>query len=345
MATSTRQQDLMTKTAVVALGGNALTLPGQAGTCEEMLGSAAAMAAAVNEVIKAGWRLVIVHGNGPQVGNLALQQESTTLVPAQPLAVLGAMTQGQLGSLIALSIDLIRGPGSAASLITHVTVDRADPAFLAPTKPIGPFFDRAQAERLAAERGWVVQPDSGHGYRRVVASPEPTGIVEIDAIRALVDAGLLVIAAGGGGIPLAGWGGALPPRDGGPLLADGPPRSMFADAVIDKDRAARLLATLIGAQALLLVTAVDRVMLDYGTPRESALATISADEAARYLAEGQFPPGSMGPKIGAALRFLADGGELAVITSPGLLAETLAGSGPGGGTRIEPCPARARQHR
>jgi len=345
MATSTRQQDLMTKTAVVALGGNALTLPGQAGTCEEMLGSAAAMAAAVNEVIEAGWRLVIVHGNGPQVGNLALQQESTTLVPAQPLAVLGAMTQGQLGSLIALSIDLLRGPGSAASLITHVTVDRADPAFLAPTKPIGPFFDRAQAERLAAERGWVVQPDSGHGYRRVVASPEPTGIVEIDAIRALVDAGLLVIAAGGGGIPLAGWGGALPSRGGGPLLADGPPRSMFADAVIDKDRAARLLATLIGAQALLLVTAVDRVMLDYGTPRESSLATISADEAARYLAEGQFPPGSMGPKIGAALRFLADGGQLAVITSPGLLAETLAGSGPGGGTRIEPCPARARQHR
>lgn len=335
----------MTKTAVVALGGNALTLPGQAGTCEEMLGSAAAMAAAVNEVIEAGWRLVIVHGNGPQVGNLALQQESTTLVPAQPLAVLGAMTQGQLGSLIALSIDLLRGPGSAASLITHVTVDRADPAFLAPTKPIGPFFDRAQAERLAAERGWVVQPDSGHGYRRVVASPEPTGIVEIDAIRALVDAGLLVIAAGGGGIPLAGWGGALPSRGGGPLLADGPPRSMFADAVIDKDRAARLLATLIGAQALLLVTAVDRVMLDYGTPRESSLATISADEAARYLAEGQFPPGSMGPKIGAALRFLADGGQLAVITSPGLLAETLAGSGPGGGTRIEPCPARARQHR
>ena len=334
----------MTKTAVVALGGNALTLPGQAGTCEEMLGSAAAMAAAVNEVIEAGWRLVIVHGNGPQVGNLALQQESTTLVPAQPLAVLGAMTQGQLGSLIALSIDLLRGPGSAASLITHVTVDRADPAFLAPTKPIGPFFDRAQAERLAAERGWVVQPDSGHGYRRVVASPEPTGIVEIDAIRALVDAGLLVIAAGGGGIPLAGWGGALPSRGGGPLLADGPPRSMFADAVIDKDRAARLLATLIGAQALLLVTAVDRVMLDYGTPRESSLATISADEAARYLAEGQFPPGSMGPKIGAALRFLADGGQLAVITSPGLLAETLAGSGPGGGTRIEPCPARARQH-
>lgn len=333
----------MTKTAVVALGGNALTLPGQAGTCDEMLASAAAMAASINEVIEAGWRVVIVHGNGPQVGNLALQQESTTLVPAQPLAALGAMTQGQLGSLIALSIDLLRGPGSAASLITHITVDQADPAFLAPTKPIGPFFDRAQAERLAAERGWVVQPDSGHGYRRVVASPEPTGIVEIEAIRALVDAGLLVIAAGGGGIPLTGWDSGLPPRYDGTRPASGQPRGLYADAVIDKDRAARLLATLIGAQALLLVTAVDRVMLDYGTPRQTSLATISADEAACYLAEGQFPPGSMGPKIGAALRFLADGGELAVITSAGLLAETLAGSG--GGTRIEPCPARARQPR
>lgn len=332
----------MTKTAVVALGGNALTLPGQAGTCDEMLASAAAMAASINEVIEAGWRVVIVHGNGPQVGNLALQQESTTLVPAQPLAALGAMTQGQLGSLIALSIDRLRGPGSAASLITHITVDQADPAFLAPTKPIGPFFDRAQAERLAAERGWVVQPDSGHGYRRVVSSPEPTGIVEIEAIRVLVDAGLLVVAAGGGGIPLAAWDAAPASRDDGTLK----PRHgcLYADAVIDKDRAARLLATLIGAQALLLVTAVDRVMLDYGTPRQTSLATISADEAARYLAAGQFPPGSMGPKIGAALRFLADGGELAVITSAGLLAETLAGSG-AGGTRIEPCPARVRQPR
>ncbi len=335
----------MTKTAVVALGGNALTRPGQAGTCEEMLASATEMASSINEVIEAGWRVVIVHGNGPQVGNLALQQESTALVPAQPLAVLSAMTQGQLGSLLALAIDRLRGPGSAASLITHVTVDRADPAFLAPTKPIGPFFDRDQAELLAAEREWVVRPDSGHGYRRVVASPQPTGIVEINAIRALVDAGLLVIAAGGGGIPVAAWTGgrpadrAVPP--GGPVPSDEPAGTVFPDAVIDKDRAARLLATLIGAQALLLVTAVDRVMLDYGGPRQAGLTTISADEAARYLAEGQFPPGSMGPKIEAALQFLADGGGLAVITTPALLAETLAGTGPGGGTRIEPSPSRA----
>jgi carbamate kinase len=326
----------MTKTAVVAIGGNALTRPGQAGTCEEMLSSAAEMAASVNEVIEAGWRVVVVHGNGPQVGSLALQQESTSLAPAQPLAALDAMTQGQLGSLLALSVDRLRGPGSAVSLVTHVTVDPADPAFGAPTKPIGPFFDRYQARRLAAERGWTVRPDSGRGYRRVVASPQPTGIVEINAIRALVDAGLLVIAAGGGGIPVAA--GSDGPADGYERARD-----LFPDAVIDKDRAARLLATLIGAQALLLVTAVDRVMLDYGTPRQAGLATITADEAARHLAEGQFPSGSMGPKIEAALEFLAGGGDLAVITTPALLAGTLAGAG--GGTRIGPSPSRAGRPR
>jgi carbamate kinase len=322
----------MTKTAVVALGGNALTLPGQAGTCEEMLARAADMAASINDIIEAGWRVVIVHGNGPQVGNLALQQEATALVPAQPLAMLGAMTQGQVGSMLALAFHRLRGPGCAASLITHVIVDPADPAFGAPTKPIGPFFERDQAQRLAAERGWTVQPDSGHGYRRVVASPQPVGIVEIAAIKALLAAGVLVIAAGGGGIPLAA-GPAGPAGDGAASVGRSL-RTALADAVIDKDRAARLLATLIGAQALLLVTAVDRVMLGYGTPQQSSLGAVTADEMARHLDEGQFPPGSMGPKIEAALQFLADGGDLAVVTSPGLLARTLVGADPGGGTRI-----------
>jgi carbamate kinase len=319
----------MTKTAVVALGGNALTRTGQAGTCAEMLANAGAMAAAVNDVIEAGWRVVIVHGNGPQVGNLALQQEATTMVPAQPLAMLNAMTQGLLGSLIARAIDLLRGPGTAAALITHVTVDPADPAFRSPTKPIGPFFGAAEAGRLAASRGWVVHPDSGRGYRRVVASPEPTSVIEIDALRALVEAGHLVIAGGGGGIPVTAAGA----------------RSDTIDAVIDKDRAACLIAGLLGAQALLLVTAVDRVMLDYGMPTQSELGTITAAEAARHLGEGQFPPGSMGPKIEAALRFLAEGGELAVITSPSLLAATLTAGGGRSGTRIERSPSQAGQGR
>jgi carbamate kinase len=329
----------MTKTAVVALGGNALTLPGQAGTCEEMLARAADMAASINDIIEAGWRVVIVHGNGPQVGNLALQQEATALVPAQPLAMLGAMTQGQVGSMLALAFHRLRGPGCAASLITHVIVDPADPAFGAPTKPIGPFFERDQAQRLAAERGWTVQPDSGHGYRRVVASPRPVGIVEIAAIKALLAAGVLVIAAGGGGIPLAA--GPAGPAGDGAASAGRSLHAALAEAVIDKDRAARLLATLIGAQALLLVTAVDRVMLDYGTPRQSSLGAVTADEMARHLHEGQFPPGSMGPKIEAALQFLGDGGDIAVVTSPGLLAMTLEGADPAGGTRISPRPIRA----
>jgi carbamate kinase len=313
----------MTKTAVVALGGNALTLVGQSGTCDEMVANAAAMASAVNDVIEAGWQAVIVHGNGPQVGNLALQQEATGIVPAQPLALLNAMTQGLLGSLIARAIDQLRGPGTAAALITHVTVDPADPAFGAPSKPIGPFFKPAEARRLAETRGWVVQPDSGRGYRRVVASPEPARVIEIDALRALIAAGHLVIAGGGGGIPVPDTGS----------------RAAHVDAVIDKDRAAGLIARLLGAQALLLVTAVDRVMLDYGQPTQSELGTITADEAARHLAEGQFPPGSMGPKIEAALRFLAEGGDLAVITSPDLLAASLTGPGPRSGTRIESSPA------
>lgn len=307
----------MTKTAVVALGGNALTRAGQSGMCDELLANAATMAASVNDVIEAGWRVVIVHGNGPQVGNLALQQEATTLVPAQPLALLTAMTQGQLGSVLARSIDLLRGPGTAAALVTHVTVDPADQAFADPSKPIGPFFGPAEAQRLADARGWVVRPDSGRGHRRVVASPDPTGLVEIDALRALLDAGHLVIAAGGGGIPIAASAPAGP-----------------VDAVVDKDRAASLVARLLGAQALLLVTAVDRVLLHFGTPQQAALGTITAADAARYLAEGHFPPGSMGPKVEAALAFLAAGGDLAVITSPALLAATLAGTG-GSGTRIE----------
>jgi len=319
----------MTKTAVVALGGNALTRTGESGTYDEMLANAAAMASAVNDVVEAGWRVVVVHGNGPQVGNLAIQQEATAMVPAQPLALLNAMTQGLLGSIIARSIDRLRGPGTAAALVTHVTVDRADPAFSLPTKPIGPFFAPDRARQLAESRGWVVAPDSGRGYRRVVASPEPTGVVEIDAVRALVDAGHLVIAGGGGGIPVAG-----PPGSGA-----------YVDAVIDKDRAAGLIATLLGAQALLLVTAVDQVMLDFGQPTQRALDTITADEALRHLRDGQFPPGSMGPKVEAALRFLDRGGEMAVITSPERLAPSLAGSGGPSGTRIVCAPSQAGRAR
>jgi carbamate kinase len=309
----------MMKTAVVAVGGNALTRTGQAGTYDEMLANAEVMAAAVRGVLDAGWRVAVVHGNGPQVGNLAIQQEATTLVPAQPLGLLDAMTQGQLGSLLARPLDRLCGSGAAVPVVTHVVVDEADPAFRDPAKPIGPFFDRDQAERLAAERGWTMREDAGRGYRRMVPSPVPVGIVEIAAIRALVAAGHLVIAAGGGGVPVVA-------RPGG---------YAGIDAVVDKDEAAALLASTLPAQALLLVTAVEAVQLDYGTSRARPIGTVPCAEIRRYLDDGHFAPGSMRPKVAAAVRFLRQGGEVAIITTPELLAATLAGSGLRTGTRIE----------
>lgn len=315
----------MTKTAVVALGGNALTRAGQAGTYEEKAENAATMAAAIKGLLDSGWRLAIVHGNGPQVGNLAIQQEATDLVPAQPLDLLGAMTQGEIGSIIARAVDALCGPGCAVPVVTHVTVDVEDPAFEDPAKPIGRFFAREEAERLAAERGWAMREDAGHGYRRVVPSPEPVDIVEVAGVRALMAAGRLVIAAGGGGIPIV-------------ATSDG---YAGVDAVIDKDHAARVLATALPAEALLFVTSVETVFLDYGTPQQRPLRRVSSEEARRHLDEGQFPPGSMGPKVAAALRFLRKGGEVAVITTPESLAATLDGPAPRPGTRIERIGARA----
>lgn len=312
----------MTRTAVVALGGNALTRPGQAGSYDEKCANAAATAAAVEGVLDAGWRAVIVHGNGPQVGNLAIQQEATDMVPAQPLSLLGAMTQGELGSIVGQAVDSRCGAGTAVPVVTHVRVDRDDPAFDNPTKPIGRFFDRAEADRLTSERGWTMRAETGYGYRRVVPSPEPVDIVESDAIRALVSVHPLVIAAGGGGVP----------------VVTTPQGYAAVDAVIDKDRAAQLLANAIPATALLLVTAVEAAFLDYGTAQQRPLRRVSADEAQRYHDEGQFPAGSMGPKVAAALQFLRNGGETAVITTPQLLAEALADPESGVGTRIERSP-------
>jgi len=201
------------------------------------------------------------------------------------------------------------------AVVSHVLVDAGDPAFQRPTKPVGPFLDRAQAQRLGAERGWQVAEDAGRGYRRVVPSPEPLDLVEADAIGSLLQAGFVVIAAGGGGIPVVR-------RDR---------RLVGAEAVIDKDLAAQRLASSVGARTLIMITAVDQVQVDYGTPRARPLREISAEEAEAYLAEGQFSAGSMGPKVDAAVRFLAAGGELAIITSPDHILEALRGEH---GTRI-----------
>jgi carbamate kinase len=302
VATHLRRRPGVAKLAVLALGGNTFTVQGETGRYEEQAAHAASMASLVVELLHDGWDLAVVHGNGPQVGNLAIQQEDgAAQVPAQPLFSLVAMTQGELGSIIACAIHDATGGGRVvADVVTHVLVDRDDPALRNPTKPIGPFLPEAEAHQLAAERGWQVALDAGRGYRRVVASPTPVGIIEIDAVRSLLEAGHLVVTAGGGGIPVV--------RDEDGTLS-------CVEAVIDKDRAAALLASAVQAQALVIVTAVEAVQLDFGTPRQRALAQIDVAQAEHYLAEDQFAEGSMGPKIRAAVRFLHDGGELAVITS------------------------------
>jgi carbamate kinase len=310
-------------TAVVAVGGNALTRPDQLGSADEIAANAAGMATELGRLVRAGRRVVVVHGNGPQVGNLALQQDALAdTVPAQPLHQLSAMTQGQLGGVLARAIDGECGPGAAICVVTHVVVDPGDPAFAHPTKPIGPFLGREEAEALARERGWRIVEDAGRGHRRVVPSPRPAGIVELAAVTTLLQAGSVVLAAGGGGI----------------AVCVGPDGLLTAlDAVIDKDLAAAVLATAVGADELYLLTGVDCVLLDHGTARARPVHRLAPEEAERHLAAGQFPPGSMGPKITAALDFLRGGGHRAIITSARLLRAAADGR-PGAGTSIEAAP-------
>jgi len=307
----------VTQIAVLALGGNALTRDDQVGAHEQQNANADEMARVVAGLLDSHYQVVITHGNGPQVGSLAIQNEATDNgVPAQPLFVLGAMTQGQIGSLLALALAKVTG-GSAAvvAVVTHALVDPEDPAFDNPTKPIGPFFGDEVGPAVAGEGAWQMVQDSGRGLRRVVASPLPKAIIEADAIRTLVEAGFVVIAAGGGGIPVTFEDGHL----------------AGIDAVIDKDFSAERLATALRAEVLMLLTGVDRVALDFGTPTERTVDELTLEDAKRHLDEGQFAPGSMGPKVAAAIRFLERGGKTAIITSPKRAAGALAGRN---GTRI-----------
>jgi carbamate kinase len=307
-------------TVVIAVGGNAVLTEGERGTYEQQLANVVGLATLVSDLAGDGHRVVLTHGNGPQVGNLAIQQEEGVgLVPPQPLFVLGAMTQGQVGHLITAALCGRRAPGQppVATIVTHALVDRSDPGFQRPTKPIGPFYRRQEAERLGRERHWHMIEDAGRGWRRVVPSPEPQGLLEIDAIRALVEAGFVVVAAGGGGIPVA--------REGSGIRG--------VDAVIDKDLSAQRLASALGADILVLLTGVDHVWLGWGTARQRAIATMTVDEAEKHLADGEFPHGSMGPKVTAAIRFLRSGGQRVVITSPTRVLEGLVGRA---GTSVVP---------
>ena len=296
--------------ALVALGGNALCGADQKGTYAEQRDNARAMAASVHDLIDAGWSVVIVHGNGPQVGALGVQQEqASALVPPQPLSSLCAMTQGYLGSLIALALhERLGASHDIVGVVTHVVVHGDDPAFSNPSKPIGPFLSERDARALQADLDWTIAEDAGRGYRRVVPSPEPLAILEAEAIRRLVDGGMVVIACGGGGVPVT-----MSPRG-----------YVAIDAVIDKDLAAQRLASTLGVDVLALVTAVPAVHLDHGTPRQRDLHALDVEEATRHLADGQFGAGSMAPKVAAAIRFIDEGGSAVAITSPAQLAATIA---------------------
>lgn len=315
----------MDRRAVVAIGGNALIRDGQQGTIAEQYDNASETARHIAALVMSGWGVVVTHGNGPQVGFILLRSElvpADAPVPKLSLEMSVADSQGGIGHILsqALLNELAdRGsPDRVVCVLTHVVVDPDDPAFTSPSKPIGPFYTAEQADEKTARQGWVMVEDSGRGYRRVVASPEPIRIVEGAQIRALVDAGHVVIAVGGGGVA---------------VVETSPGRYAGVEAVIDKDRASALLAASLEIPLLVLSTGVEQVAIHFRQPDERWLERITVTEAAGYLADGEFPRGSMGPKVEAAIRFLERGGEEVLITSPASLEKAIAGET---GTRIVP---------
>jgi carbamate kinase len=310
----------MKKVAVIAIGGNAILQEGQRGTVEEQFANVLQSCEPIIDLLSEGYNVVLTHGNGPQVGNNLLRVErASDIVPPIPLDVCGAETQGSLGYIIQQSLyNRMRERGikrNIATVITQVVVDKGDPAFHNPTKPIGPFYTREKAEEMAREKRAVFREDSGRGYRRVVPSPKPVEIVEKEAIKKLLAEDFLIIAVGGGGIPVI--------REGGTLRG--------VEAVIDKDHASALLALEIDADYLIVLTGVPQVAINYGKENQRFLKSMTAAEAKEHLAAGQFPAGSMGPKIEAALRFVEKGEGAAIITSIDRLKEALQGET---GTRI-----------
>lgn len=289
---------------LVALGGNALAREGQRGTWQEQQANARVVARGLVALHRAGHEVIVTHGNGPQVGALAVQQEGGREVPPMPLDALVAMTQGELGYLLQQAVSEIDPGIPTAALITRVRVDERDPAFDPPTKPIGPHYDEGDARRRADRFGWTVGPDSGRGWRRLVPSPRPLEVLEFDSIRALSERGTLVMAGGGGGVPVA-W-------DGAPVHG--------VEAVVDKDRTSLVLGTATGCDLLLMVTGVSRVALDFGTRWQRDIAWMTVAQARRHLGEGEFPPGSMGPKVEAAAAFAAAGGRAVITSGDGMLA-------------------------
>jgi carbamate kinase len=310
------------KIAVVAFGGNALLPKESDGTQEEQEALAREAAAWLADIVQRGYELAVVHGNGPQVGNILIQVEQSVLqIPPISLDVAVAQTQGSIGFFLqsALRNELVRRQiiKDVVTLLTEVEVDPEDPAFQSPTKPVGPFFNRYRAKVLAEERGWTLREDAGRGFRKVVPSPKPKRILNFEVIRRLVTNGTVTIASGGGGIPV------VPHSDGG---------YRGIEAVIDKDYASALLAADLKADLFIILTGVPCVMKDFGKKNQKPLHRLTASEARKLLKQGQFPPGSMGPKIEAACRFIEGGGKTVLITDSAHLKQALEGHA---GTRLE----------
>ena len=299
---------------VIALGGNALIRRGERADAAVQRANIATAAESIAKVAR-DHQVVVTHGNGPQVGLLALQSAAVESVSPYPLDVLGAESEGMIGYMIEQELSGRIADRRVATLLTQVVVDLDDPAFSAPTKPIGPVYPETEARRIAGERGWAIAPDNG-GFRRVVPSPRPRSIVEIETIRVLVEAGVVVVCAGGGGVPVA-------------ISEDGAIRGV--EAVIDKDRSAALLAEKIGAEALLILTDVPAVYTGWGTPDAQAVRTAAPDALRGYA----FAEGSMGPKVESACGFVESGGTMAGI---GALTDALAILHGDAGTTIRPGP-------
>ncbi|HLA92323.1 MAG TPA: carbamate kinase [Actinomycetota bacterium] len=304
----------------IALGGNALLRQGQEDTFENVYASARVAAERVVDIAAAGWEIVVTHGNGPQVGRILLQQEAASgWVSPMPLDVCGAQSQGQIGYLLQATIgDVFFERGMERPVVTILTLTRVrpdDPAFQDPTKPVGPFYEEDEAAKQASERGWAMKPDPHGGYRRVVPSPAPYSIVETPVIRGLVADGVIVIASGGGGVP---------------VIEDGP-RLVGVEGVVDKDLAAAILARDVDASVLLILTDVPRVQRGFGTDNPEELDRLTVAQALELLASGELGSGSMGPKVRAAVNFVEGGGSRAVI---GDLDQALAALAGEGGTTV-----------
>jgi carbamate kinase len=302
--------------ALVAFGGNAFTLQGDDYTVENQRAAANVMCEKLLAVIERGYDLVITHGNGPQVGNLMLQRDLTNdKVPPMPLDILVAQTEGSLGYILQdelLNHLRVHRTGKyVVTMITQVRVDRNDSAFQHPTKPVGPFYSASESAQLLADNpDWQMVEDAGRGYRRIVPSPKPKRIIQSNMIRSLVYSGNVVIAAGGGGIP---------------IIKDENNRYVGVEAVIDKDLTSAMLANDIKADLLIILTGVDKVYLNFGREDQEGLSHLNYSQAKQYLNEGYFPPGSMGPKIESALQYLENGGRRAIITNAENLEAALSG--------------------